>query len=149
MSFNSMAAVTICSNFVAQENKVCHCFHCSPISLPWSDGTRCHDLSFLEVEFQASFFTLLFHLHREVLQFLFGFCPKGGVICMRLLIFLPAILIPPGLNLRKRTENFAMFQEVSIQLPFSCRANIPWDLLGCELSYNPQQACSDSPRITL
>ena len=31
--------------------KVCHCFHCFPIYLPWSDGTRCHDLSFLNVEF--------------------------------------------------------------------------------------------------
>ena len=28
--------------------------------LPWSDGTRCHDLSFLNVELQANFFTLLF-----------------------------------------------------------------------------------------
>ena len=26
-------------------------------------GTRCHDLCFLNVEFQASFFTLLFHFH--------------------------------------------------------------------------------------
>ena len=31
--------------------KVSHCFHCFPISLPWSDGTGCHDLSFLNVEF--------------------------------------------------------------------------------------------------
>ena len=30
---------------------VCHCFHCFPIYLPWSHGTRCHDLSFLNVEF--------------------------------------------------------------------------------------------------
>ena len=30
---------------------VCHCFHCFPIYLPWSNGTRCHDLSFLNVEF--------------------------------------------------------------------------------------------------
>ena len=30
---------------------VCHCFHCFPICLPRSDGTRCHDLSFLKVEF--------------------------------------------------------------------------------------------------
>jgi len=29
---------------------ICHCFHCFPIYLPWSDGTRCHDLSFLNVE---------------------------------------------------------------------------------------------------
>ena len=32
-------------------NKVCHCFHCFPIYLPWSDGTRCHGLSFLNAEF--------------------------------------------------------------------------------------------------
>ena len=60
-----MAAVTICSDSTAQENKVCHCFHCFPIYLPWSDGTRCHDLSFLNVEFQASFFTLLSHFHQN------------------------------------------------------------------------------------
>ena len=51
VSFNFMAAVTICNDFGAQENKVCHCFHCFPIYLPWSDGTRCHDISFLNVEF--------------------------------------------------------------------------------------------------
>ena len=28
----------------------CHCFHCFPIYFPWSDGTRCHDLRFLNVE---------------------------------------------------------------------------------------------------
>ena len=27
-----------------------HCFHCFPIYFPWSDGTRCHDLRFLNVE---------------------------------------------------------------------------------------------------
>ena len=49
--FNFMAAVTICSDFGAPENKVSHCFHCFPIYLPWSDGTWYHDLSFLNVEF--------------------------------------------------------------------------------------------------
>ena len=29
---------------------VSHCFHCFPIYLPWSGGTGCHDLSFLNVE---------------------------------------------------------------------------------------------------
>ena len=29
---------------------VWHCFHCFPIYFPWSDGTRFHDLSFLNVE---------------------------------------------------------------------------------------------------
>ena len=31
---NFMAAVTICSDFGAQEKKICHCFHCFPISVP-------------------------------------------------------------------------------------------------------------------
>ena len=31
-------AVTICSDFGAQENKVWHCFHCFSIYLPWSEG---------------------------------------------------------------------------------------------------------------
>ena len=48
-------------------NKVSHCFHCFPLYFPWSDGTRCHDLCFLNVEFQANFFTLLFHFHQEAL----------------------------------------------------------------------------------
>ena len=30
---------------------VSHCYHCFPIYFPWSDGTGCHDLSFLNVEF--------------------------------------------------------------------------------------------------
>ena len=42
--------VTICSDFGAPQNKVCHCFHCFSIYLPWSDGTRCHGLCFLNVE---------------------------------------------------------------------------------------------------
>ena len=28
-----MAAITVCSHFGTQENKVCHCFHCFPIYL--------------------------------------------------------------------------------------------------------------------
>ena len=47
-----MAAVTICSDFGAQENKLCHCF---PIYLPWSDGTGCHDLHFWMLSFKPTF----------------------------------------------------------------------------------------------
>ena len=49
-SFNFMVAGTICSHFGAPQNKVCHFSHYFPICLPWSDGTRFHDLSFLNVE---------------------------------------------------------------------------------------------------
>ena len=33
------------------KNKISHYFHCFPINLPGSDGTRFHDLSFLNVDF--------------------------------------------------------------------------------------------------
>ena len=32
-------------------NKICQCLHVSLLYLPWTDGTVCHDLSFLNVEF--------------------------------------------------------------------------------------------------
>ena len=90
-----MAAVTICSDFGAPQNKVCHCFNCFPIYFPWSDGTRCHDLHFLNAEFWASFFTLLFHFHQEPL------CSSSlsairvvSSAYLRWLIVLLAILIP-------------------------------------------------------
>ena len=47
--------VTICSDFGAQENKVCHCFHYFPNCLPWSNGTGCHDLSFWMLNFKPAF----------------------------------------------------------------------------------------------
>ena len=34
MCLNFMASVTICSDFGAQENKICHCLHCFPIYFP-------------------------------------------------------------------------------------------------------------------
>ena len=42
MSVNFVAAVTIHSHFETKENKICHCFHFSPICMQWSDGTDCY-----------------------------------------------------------------------------------------------------------
>ena len=44
-SFNFMAAVTICSDFGAQENKICHCF----IAFP----SICHEMMGLVAMFFA------------------------------------------------------------------------------------------------
>ena len=49
-AFNFMAAVTICSDFGDPQNKGWHGFYCFPIYFPWSDGTRCHYLLFLNAE---------------------------------------------------------------------------------------------------
>ena len=55
-----MFAVTIHSDFGAPWNKVCHCFHCFPIYLPWNDETRYDDLSFLNVEPAFSLYSFTF-----------------------------------------------------------------------------------------
>ena len=72
-----------------------HCFHCFPIYLPWSDETGCHNLSFLNVEYSASFFTLFFHPHQRLLSSSSLSAIRAVLSAyLRLLIFLPAILIP-------------------------------------------------------
>ena len=93
VSFNFMAAVTICSDFRAQGKKVSHCFHCFPIYLPWSDGTGCHDLSFWNVfkpDFSLSSLNSIKRLFSSSLSAIRVVSPAY----LRLLIFLPAILIP-------------------------------------------------------
>ena len=90
-----MAAVTICSDFGAQENKVCHYLHCFPTYLPWSDGTGCHDLSFWMLGFKPTFSLSSF----TVIKRLFSSSSLSAIrvvssASLRLLIFLPAILIP-------------------------------------------------------
>ena len=69
-------------------------FHFYPSYLPWSDGTRCHNLSFFFFWVFKLAFSLLFHFHQEALQFLLAF----WLGCLRLLIFLLAILIPVVLH---------------------------------------------------
>ena len=87
-SFNFMVAGTICSDFGAQEKKVCHCFHfhCFPIYLPWSDGTRCHDLSFLNAEFYAKYLpiklTLAIFTHKS-LTMLFCFHTQTSIFPLK------------------------------------------------------------------
>ena len=56
---NFTASVPVHSDFGVWENKICYYFHFSPFYLPWNDGVRWPDLSFLNVEFQASFSSLL------------------------------------------------------------------------------------------
>ena len=93
-SFNSMATVTIYSDFVAQENKVCHSFHCFPIYLPWSDGTRCHDLHFLNVEFKPAFSLSSFTFIKRLFSSSLSAISMVSYAYLRLLIFFLAVLIP-------------------------------------------------------
>ena len=89
-----MAAVILCSDFGAQKNKVSHCFYCFSTSLPWSDGTRCHDLCFLNVEFKSIFSLSSFTFIKRLFSSSLSAIRVVSSAYLRLLIFLPAILIP-------------------------------------------------------
>ena len=95
--FNFMAAVTICSDFGAQDNKVCHCFCCFPIYLPWSDRTWCLILNFWMLNFKptfsVSFFTFIKRLFSSSLLSAIRVVSSAY---LRLSIFPPAVLIPGG-----------------------------------------------------
>ena len=90
-----MAAVTVLSDSGAQENKVYLCFHFFSICLPWSDGSRCHNLSFLMLSFKPAFslssFTLIKRFFSSSLLSAIGVVSSAY---RRPLIFLMAILIP-------------------------------------------------------
>ena len=90
-----MAAVTIFSDFGAQENKISHCFHCFPICLPWKDGMMPWSSFFGILSFKPTFSLSSFTFSKRLLS-----SPTLSDIrvvssaYLRLLIFLPAILIP-------------------------------------------------------
>ena len=71
-----MAAFSVHIDFGAQDNEVWHNYHCFPTHLPSSEGTRCPDLSFLDVEvfffFSLSFFFLAFSFFKINLFFIEG-----------------------------------------------------------------------------
>ena len=94
-SFNIMIAVTVHSDFGAQENEIYHCFHFFPFYLPWSDGTGCHSLSFLMLSFKPAFSLSSFNLIKRLFISSSLFTIRVITFAyLRLLIFLPAILIP-------------------------------------------------------
>ena len=95
MSFNFLAAVTFCSDFGVQENKVCHCFHCFPFICHEVMGPAVMIFIFWMLNFKQLFHSPLSLSSRGSLVPL-CFLPQGWChlhICS-CLIFLLAILIP-------------------------------------------------------
>ena len=82
--------------FGAQENKICLCFHCFPIYLPWSDGTSAMILVFFECWVSDQIFSLssFTFIKRFFISSSFSAIRVVSSAYLRLLIFLPAILIP-------------------------------------------------------
>ena len=76
------------------QNKLCHCFHCFPIYLPWSDGPGCHDLCWMlsfKPTFSLSSFTFIKRLFSS---FSISAIRVVTSAYLRLLIFLLTILTP-------------------------------------------------------
>ena len=88
-----MAAVTICSDFGAQENKVSHCFLRFPLYLPWSDDAMI--LVFWMLSFNPAFSLSSFTFIKKLFSSsLLSAIRVVSSAYLRLLIFLLANLIP-------------------------------------------------------
>ena len=90
-----MAAVTICSDFGAQKNKVCHCFHYSPSICHEVMGPDAMILVFWMCSFKPTFSIFYFTFIKK----LFSSSSLSAIrvvssAYLRLLIFLPTIMIP-------------------------------------------------------
>jgi len=90
-----MAAITICSDFGAPQNKVWHCFHCFATYLPTNRGPDAMIFVFWMFSFKPTFslssFTFIKTLFSASSLSAIRVVPSAY---LRLLIFLPAILIP-------------------------------------------------------
>ena len=90
-----MAAVTICNDFGAQENKVCYCFHCFPSICHEVMGPDAMIFIFWMLSFKPTFSLSSFTFIKRLFS-----CPLLSAIrvvssvYLRLLIFLLAVLIP-------------------------------------------------------
>ena len=93
-SFNFLAAVTICSDFRAPQNKVCHCCTVSPSISHEVMGPDAMILTFWMLTFKPAFSLYTFTFIKR----LFSSSSLSAIrvvssAYLRLLIFLPAILI--------------------------------------------------------
>ena len=81
-----MAAVTICSDFRAQE-EIWYYFHFYPFYLSRSNGARCHDHSFLIFSFKLALSLFSFTFIKRLFS-------SSSLAYLRLFLFLLTILIP-------------------------------------------------------
>ena len=91
---NFMAAVTICSDFGAHQNKVSHCFPCFPIYLSWSDGPDAMIFVFWMLSFKPTFSLSTFTFIKRLFSSSLTALRVVSSAYLRLLIFFLAILIP-------------------------------------------------------
>ena len=91
-----MAAVTVCNDFEAQENEICHCIHSPPPSISYEvmgSDAMIFILGMLSFKpaFSLSFFTLIKRLFSSYSS---SAIRVASPAYLTLSIFLPTILIP-------------------------------------------------------
>ena len=89
-----MTAVTICSNFGTQKNKTCHCFHCFSIYLHEVKGLDAMFLVYWMLSFKPVFLLSSFTFIKRLYSSSLSPIMVVSSAYLKLLIFLPAILIP-------------------------------------------------------
>ena len=95
VSFNFMAAVTIHSDFGAQENKICYCLNFPPSICHEVMGPDAMILVFWMLSFNPGFSLSSFNFIKRVLSyFSLSIFKVVASAHLKLLILLPAILIP-------------------------------------------------------
>ena len=80
--------------FYLMIDTICHCFYFFFFYLTWSDGIGCHDLNFLNAEFQVSFSLSSFILIKPVFSSSSLSNIRVILSAYLRLIFLLAVLIP-------------------------------------------------------
>ena len=93
-----MAAVTILSDYRAQEEEICHYFHLFPFYLPWYNGAGYHNLCVC-VFLIFSFTPALSLSSCTLIKWFFSLSSFSAIrvvssAYLRLLMFLPPMLIP-------------------------------------------------------
>ena len=86
-----MAAVTVCIDFGAQENIICHCFHIYPLYLSWSDRPAAMILVYWMLNFKSTFSLSSFTLIKRLFNSSSLSTIRMVSVVYLMLIFLPAI----------------------------------------------------------
>ena len=89
-----MAAVTICSDFETQENSFCHCFHCFPSIFQEVMGPDAMIFVFWMLSFKPTFSLTSFTFSKRLFGSSLSAIRMMSYPYLKLLVFLPAILIP-------------------------------------------------------
>ena len=107
---------------------VYHCFHCFPIYMPWSDGTGCHDLGFLNFKPTVSL-TFLTFLKRRFTSLL------SAILCAFINYDFATLYTVEAMGLSPTRKRKAVYGEIHFPLMIlgSCHFNYSFSLNPDEL----------------